>query len=77
MELGEINSGESSKNQHVAIQVEGNIQFLYIKNKISLKSFHSNENFQSDPLKTNYCFWNLNCLTAGKISIANSTHVFW
>ena len=41
MELGEINSGESSKNQCVEIQIEGNIQFLYNKNKISLKSFHS------------------------------------
>ena len=41
MELGEINSGESSKNQLVEIQIEGNIQFLYNKNKISLKSFHS------------------------------------
>ena len=40
MELGEINSGESSKNQLVEIQIEGNIQFLYNKSKISLKSFH-------------------------------------
>ena len=38
MELGEINSGESSKNQLVDIQIEGNIQFLYNKSKISLKS---------------------------------------
>ena len=38
MELGEINSGESSKNQLVEIQIEGNIQFLYNKSKISLKS---------------------------------------
>ena len=46
MELGEINSGENSKNQLVEIQIEGNIQFLYNKNKIDLKSFHSNlENF--------------------------------
>ena len=41
MELGEINSGESSKNRLVEIQIEGNTQFLYNKNKISLKSFHS------------------------------------
>ena len=42
MELGEINSGESSKNQLVEIQIEGNIQFLCNKNKVfSLKSFHS------------------------------------
>ena len=46
MELGEINSGESSKNQQVEIHVEGNIQFPYNKYKIDLKSFHSNlENF--------------------------------
>ena len=46
MELGEINSGESSKNQLVEIHVEGNILFPYNKYKIDLKSFHSNlENF--------------------------------
>ena len=40
LELGEINSGESSKKQQVEIHVEGNIQFSYKKSKIDMKSFH-------------------------------------
>ena len=41
MELGDVNSGESSKNQQVEIQVEGKIQIPYNKCKIDLQSFHS------------------------------------
>ena len=37
MELGEINSGEGSKNQQVEIQVEGNNLLISVINKIDVK----------------------------------------
>ena len=47
MELGDVNSGESSKTQQVEIHVEGNIQFPYNKYKIDLKSSRKTCEFPS------------------------------
>ena len=55
MELGDVNSGESSKNQQVEIQVEGNIQFSYNKYKIDLKSSSKTCEFPS-------CFFDRFCI---------------
>ena len=48
MELGEINSGEGSKNQQVEIQVEGNNLLISVINKIDVKIIFGFEVYRND-----------------------------